>query len=130
MGETIIAEPLPHEHEQHAGVVDPNIHHGHTPEEIRKEMRVYITVFVCLGILTGATVGACYGLKLAPHTAILVALIIASIKAGLVAAFFMHLISERKVIYAVVALTLTFFGILLWLPVHDWLDKFGKYGQR
>ncbi|MEO6258947.1 MAG: cytochrome C oxidase subunit IV family protein [Thermoanaerobaculia bacterium] len=130
MAETITADPLTHEHEQHAGVVDPNVHHGHTPEEIRKEMRVYITVFICLGILTLATVGACYGLKLPSHMAILVALIIASIKAGLVAAFFMHLISERKVIYAVLGLTLTFFGILLWLPVHDWLDKFGKYGAK
>ena len=129
MAETIITDPLTHEHE-HAGLTGPNMHHGHTPEEIRKEMRVYITVFVCLGILTAATVGACYGLKLPPHMAILVALIIASLKAGLVAAFFMHLLSERKVIYAVLALTMTFFGVLLWAPVHDWFDKFGKYGLR
>lgn len=129
MADAIIADPLTHEPE-HAGVTDPNLHHGHTPEEIRQEMRVYTRVFIALGVGTLATVGACYGLKLPTHTAILVALIIASIKAGLVAAFFMHLISERKIVYFVLGLTLTFFGILLWLPVHDWLDKFGKYGAK
>jgi len=43
-------------------------------------------------------------------------LIIASIKAAMVAAVFMHLISERKVIYAVLILTALFFIILLALP--------------
>ena len=107
----------------HGGVHDPNVHHS--PEEIRKEMRVYIAVFVGLAILTAATVYACYGLKLPVHQTIMVALIIASMKGFLVAAFFMHLLSEKKVIYGVLALTVAFFAVLLWLPVHDILDKFG-----
>ena len=106
----------------HGGVHDPNLHHS--PEEIRKEVRVYLIVFVGLAILTGATVGACYGLQLPVHTAIMVALIIATIKGFLVAAFFMHLLSEKKLIYAVLLLTVAFFGLLVWLPVHDVAEKF------
>ena len=54
------------------------------------------------------------------------ALIIASIKGTLVACFFMHLLSEKKLIYAVLALTVVFFAFLIWLPVHDMIDKMGK----
>ena len=50
-----VVDPLTHEHE-HGGMVDPNVHHGHTPGEIRKEMRVYLTVFAGLGVLTAKTV--------------------------------------------------------------------------
>ena len=120
-----VTDPLTHEH-AHAGVVDPNVHHGHTPEEIRKEMRVYITVFIGLGILTLVTVIACYKFKLPVHTAIAVALVIASIKGFLVAGFFMHLLSERKVIYGVLILTVFFFAVLLWGPWHHNYDMFGK----
>jgi len=47
-----------------------------------------------------------------------VALLIASCKAFLVAGFFMHLISERKMIYCIMAFTAFFFvglmGLTLW----------------
>ena len=48
----------------------------------------------------------------------LLALAVATIKGSLVAAFFMHLISERKLIYAVLVLTVFFFGVMLWGPWH------------
>ena len=108
--------------QEHGGVHDPNVHHS--PEEIRKEMRVYLAVLGGLAVLTGATVYACYGLKLPIHQAVLVALAIASMKGFLVAGFFMHLLSEKKVIYGILLLTVAFFAVLLWLPVHDILDKF------
>src|ERR1041385_7031611 len=82
-------------------MVDPNVHHGHTPEEIRKEMKVYLAVFGGLSVLTALTVYACYGLRMPPHKAIAIALAIAATKGFLVAGFFMHLLSERKVIYGV-----------------------------
>ncbi len=106
----------------HGGVHDPNL--PHSPEEIKKEMRVYLAVFGGLAALTGLTVWACYGLRLPVHTAIMVALSIASIKGFLVAAFFMHLLSEKKVIYGILVLTVAFFALLLWLPVHDVAEKF------
>jgi cytochrome c oxidase subunit 4 len=84
-------------------------------EDIRKHMGQYYVVFVALLCLTAVTVGVSY-LHLTRPIAIAVALVIASIKAGLVAAVFMHLISERKVIYAVLILTALFFILLLALP--------------
>jgi len=110
---------------EHAGVGDPNAHH-HSPEQIRKEMRVYLTVFFGLAVLTAVTVGACYGLNLPVHTAIIVALIIATIKGFLVAGFFMHLLSEKKVIYGVLILTVIFFIFLMTLPVSHHANPFGS----
>jgi cytochrome c oxidase subunit 4 len=110
---------------EHAGIGDPNAHH-HSPEQIRKEMRVYVTVFLGLAVLTGVTVYACYGLKLPVHTAIIVALIIASIKGFLVAGFFMHLLSEKKVIYGVLILTVVFFIFLMTLPISHHANPFGS----
>ena len=49
--------------------------------------------------------------------AVAVALFVATIKGALVACYFMHLISEKKLIYAVLALTAVFFVALLALPV-------------
>jgi len=37
----------------------------------------------------------------------------------------MHLISEKKVIYAVLALTVVFFAVLLTIPVATVRDGFG-----
>jgi cytochrome c oxidase subunit IV len=117
-----VVSPAADEHD-HAGVHDPKVHHS--PEEIRKEIRVYIAVFIGLAFLTGLTVFACYGLKRPPHQTIIIALIIASMKGFLVAGFFMHLLTEKRVIYGILALTVAFFAVLLWLPVHDVADKFG-----
>jgi cytochrome c oxidase subunit 4 len=89
-------------------------------------MRVYVTVFLGLAVLTGVTVYACYGLKLPVHTAIIVALIIASIKGFLVAGFFMHLLSEKKVIYGVLILTVVFFIFLMTLPISHHANPFGS----
>ena len=120
-----VVDPLTHAHDT-AGMVDVNIHHGHTPEEIRKEMRVYLMVFGGLAVLTALTVYACYGLRMPVHTAIMIALVIAATKGFLVAGFFMHLLSERKVIYGVLILTLFFFAVLLWGPWHHNYDMFGR----
>ena len=89
--------------------------HHESPEEFKKHLSRYYVVFVALLCLTGITVGVSY-LKLARPLAITVALIIASIKAGLVAAVFMHLLDEKKVIYAVLVLTALFFLFLMLIP--------------
>lgn len=96
----------------------------HDPEQIRRSMRVYLIVFASLAVLTGVTVYACFGLKLPERQAIVVAMAVAIAKGSLVAAFFMHLLSEKKLIYAILALTVAFFILLMWLPSHDVLDKF------
>ncbi len=89
--------------------------HSESPEEFKKHLGKYYVVFVALLCLTAITVGVSY-LRLARPLAIVLALAIATVKAGLVAAVFMHLIDEKKVIYAVLILTALFFALVLMLP--------------
>ena len=84
--------------------------------DIDKHVRVYITVFVALMVLTIITV-AISRVHLAVPIAVTLALIVATIKGSLVACYFMHLISEKKLIYAVLGLTVVFFIALMALPV-------------
>ena len=88
----------------------------HTAADIDKHVRVYITVFVALMALTIITV-AISRLHLPVHIAVTVALLVATIKGSLVACYFMHLISEKRLIYAVLTVTAFFFVALLALPV-------------
>ena len=93
----------------------------HAAADIDRHVRVYITVFVALMALTIITVVVSY-LHLPLPIAVTVALLVATIKGSLVACYFMHLISEKKLIYAVLILTAVFFVALLALPaatVHN-----------
>jgi cytochrome c oxidase subunit 4 len=83
--------------------------------DIDKHVRIYITVFVALMVLTIVTV-AISRLHLPVHQAVAVALFVATIKGSLVAGYFMHLISEKKLILAVLGLTVVFFAVLLFVP--------------
>ena len=83
--------------------------------DIDRHVRVYITVFVALMVLTVVTVAVSY-LHLPVPMAVAVALLVATVKGTLVACYFMHLISEKKLIYAVLVLTAVFFVVLLALP--------------
>ena len=84
--------------------------------DIDKHVRVYITVFVALMVLTIVTVAVSY-VHLPVPQAVGVALLVATIKGSLVACYFMHLISEKKLIYIVLAITVFMFIPLLALPV-------------
>lgn len=88
---------------------------GDSAEAIQKHVRVYVMVFVALAALTVITVGISY-LHLPTHLAILLALTVATVKGSLVAAYFMHLISERKVIYWVLGICASFWIFLMALP--------------
>ena len=95
--------------------------------DIDRHVRVYITVFAALMALTIITVAVSY-LHLPLALAVGVALLVATVKGSLVACYFMHLISEKKLIYAVLALTAVFFVALLALPAvtHSngyWIHK-------
>jgi cytochrome c oxidase subunit 4 len=83
--------------------------------DIDRHVKVYITVFVALMVLTIVTVVIS---RFHPPVALAVtiALLVATIKGSLVACYFMHLISEKKLIFAVLALTAVFFAALLALP--------------
>ena len=95
--------------------------------DIDRHVRVYITVFVALMALTIITVAVSY-LHLPLPIAVAVALLVATIKGSLVACYFMHLISEKKLIYAVLVLTAVFFIALLALP--NFTQSNGYWIQR
>ena len=83
--------------------------------DIDRHVRVYITVFVALMVLTIVTV-AISRFHLPVHLAVTVALLVAIVKGSLVACYFMHLVSEKKLILWVLAVTVVFFFALLALP--------------
>jgi cytochrome c oxidase subunit 4 len=95
---------------------------AHSAEDIKKETRVYILVFIALAALTLITVGISY-LHLSTGPAVALALFVALIKGSLVVAFFMHLLSERKLIYAVLVFTVFFFLALIFLPLGSFLNS-------
>ena len=96
---------------------------GESAAVIKKHVRSYWMIGGVLYFLTIVTVLARY-LHLSTPATIALALFIASIKATLVALFYMHLISEKKMIYWTLALTGTFFIVLIFLPVGQHLDQF------
>jgi cytochrome c oxidase subunit 4 len=83
--------------------------------DLDRTVKTYIIVFVSLLVLTMVTV-AVSRLHLPVALAVAVALVVASIKGTLVAGYFMHLLSERKLIYWVLGFTVAFFLTVLRLP--------------
>jgi cytochrome c oxidase subunit 4 len=100
------------------------VSHDHTID-VAKHVRAYILVFTALLALTAITVGVSY-LHLSTGPAIVLALVIATVKGSLVACYFMHLISERRLIYWVLILTVAFFVVLLFVPLLTSLDAVGS----
>jgi cytochrome c oxidase subunit 4 len=92
------------------------------PEHFSHHVRRYLYVFYALIFGTVVTVAASY-IPFGNHAFnIGVALFIAICKASLVACYFMHLISERKMIYGVLAFTAFFFLGLMFLTVWSFGD--------
>jgi cytochrome c oxidase subunit 4 len=89
--------------------------------DIDRQVRTYILVFVSLMALTIITV-TISRFHLPVPAAVTVALIVACIKGGLVASYFMHLISERKLIYWVLGFTVLCFFTVLLLPLWTHFD--------
>ena len=78
-------------------------------EAVNRKVRTYMVVFVALAGLTILTVAVAY-LRLPSVPALIIAFAIAALKASLVAGYFMHLISEKKIIYSILLLTV---GLLI-----------------
>jgi cytochrome c oxidase subunit 4 len=86
--------------------------------DISKHVRGYLVVGTALLIGTVLTVWASY-IDLGHHWNIVLALVIATAKASLVALFFMHLISEKQMIYLVLGFTTFFFAGLMCLTIFS-----------
>ncbi len=91
-------------------------------ESVAQHVRRYLYVFYALIFGTLVTVGASY-IPFGNHEInIGVAICIAVCKASLVAGFFMHLISERKLIYGLLTFTAIFFLGLMFLTLSAFAD--------
>jgi cytochrome c oxidase subunit 4 len=100
----------------------PSQAHAHAAHDVTKDVRKYLIVFGSLLIGTVVTVGMYYVYLPSVALTVAIALFIASVKAFLVAGYFMHLISERKMIYGVMASTVFFFIALMWLTIWSMND--------
>ena len=90
----------------------------------------YRKVFIFLLIGTALTVWASYmefNVQNSIAGAIFVGLTIAFIKGYLVAANFMHLNSEKKMIYWILLLTIFFLALLLFIPLLWDLNNLSNY---
>lgn len=88
---------------------------SHDDIDIDKWVRKYMFVFGALLVGTVLTVAASY-LDIGHSAGIALALFIACAKGSLVVLYFMHLIDEKKLIYAVLALAVVFFIFELFVP--------------
>jgi len=94
--------------------------HGHSPEEVAKHKRVYIAVFVALLVATVITVALNYLHFDSKALTITIALFVATVKAALVACYFMHLISEKRMIYIILGFTVFFCIALMVLTIGSY----------
>jgi len=89
--------------------------------DVSKHVRGYLIIGGTLIIGTVLTVLASY-VDLGHHWNIVLALVIATTKASLVALYFMHLISEKQMIYTVLGFTAFFFLGLMFLTIAAYHD--------
>lgn len=99
---------------------DHTQHDSH--HDIAKHVKVYILVFIALLVGTVITVGLNYLHFESMRLTIAIALFVAIVKATLVACYFMHLISEKRMIYIILAFTVFFFASLMALTLGAYAD--------
>ena len=91
--------------------------HPHNPQEFQAHVKRYLFVFYALIVGTVVTVLASRLPIESVALTVAIALFIALIKGFLVAGYFMHLISEKKMIYGILLATVFFFAGLMFLTV-------------
>ena len=94
-------------------------------EDIKKHVRIYISVFAALAVLTIVTVAVGY-LHLPIIPAVVIALLIATIKGGLVAGYFMHLVSEERLIRGLVFMSVSLVIFMFVLFTIYYFDQGGE----
>lgn len=91
-------------------------------EHISKHVKIYILVFIALLVGTVVTVGLNYLHFDNIALTVSIALFVAVVKGSLVACYFMHLISEKRMIYLILAFTVFFFVSLMFLTIGAYND--------
>lgn len=100
---------------------------GHAPDEhaahdVAKHIRGYLMVGLTLLVFTAITVALSYINFGTQKANVAVAMIVATFKAGLVAAIFMHLSNEKRMIYRILIFTAFFVLGLFFLTYLAWYD--------
>ena len=85
--------------------------------EIQHHVKRYLFVFYALIVGTVITVAATWIPIESVAITVAIALFIACVKGFLVAGYFMHLISEKKMIYGILLTTVFFFAGLMYLTI-------------
>ena len=102
---------------------------GSSAADIQHHVKIYYRVFAILAVLTVVTVGVArlaHAYQWSLATSVTVALIVALIKGSLVACYFMHLISEKGMLFWILALCALFFVVILAIPSlteHETLSR-------
>ena len=90
---------------------------AHDAHDVKKDVKKYLIIFAALLVGTVVTVAVNEIHFSTQAMTVGVALLIATIKAFLVAGYFMHLMSERKMIYGILLATMFFFAGLMFLTI-------------
>ncbi|MDB6018088.1 MAG: caa(3)-type oxidase, subunit [Pedosphaera sp.] len=90
---------------------------NHDAHDVQSHVKKYLFVFYALIVGTVITVAASWLRIDSVALTVAIALFIACIKGFLVAGYFMHLISERKMIYGILLATAFFFAGLMYLII-------------
>ena len=97
-------------------------HGEHAAHDVAKHIRAYMLVGLTLIVFTGITVALSYVNFGTQKANVAVAMLVATFKAGLVAAIFMHLSSEKRMIYRILIFTVFFVFGLFFLTYLAWYD--------
>ena len=89
--------------------------HGHDEVAHVMSIPMLIGTFVGLVILTAITVAAHYGVDAGENGNLIIAMVIATMKAGLVLAFFMHLIYDKRYNFMIFATSIL--GVVLFISI-------------
>ena len=89
----------------------------HDTHDFQKSVKRYLFVFYALIVGTIVTVMASRLHINSVALTVAIALLIACVKGFLVAGYFMHLISEKKMIYGILLATVFFFAGLMYLII-------------
>ncbi len=90
---------------------------------VQKHVRGYLMVGALLLAFTGITVALSYVHFGTDKANIAIAMLVATLKAGAVAAVFMHLAAEKRLIYRILVFTGFFVMGMFWLILLAWYDS-------
>ncbi len=100
--------------------------HGHDDHDVSAHVKKYLMVGALLLIFTIITVALSYIDFGSSKANMAIGMLVATFKAGLVAAIFMHLSAEKKLIYRILLFTAFFVFGLFWLTYLHWYDPVSR----